>query len=72
MKTVDMEAMNSEESEEETGPYPMKTIFDWQRDTVNKKNISINRRTDFDIADSIREKSERVRKTQSRTNMGYE
>jgi predicted adenine nucleotide alpha hydrolase (AANH) superfamily ATPase len=63
MNTVDMEAINSEESEDDVVQYP---IYDWKKDTVNKRNIAISRKSDSEIHDILKTNSEKIKKTQSR------
>jgi hypothetical protein len=67
MNTVDREAINSEESEEEC---PLKMIYDWKRDVVHNKNIAISRKSDSSPG-FIGKSDEKIKKSMWKNLKGY-
>ena len=55
-----MEAINSEESEEDLANHPLKTIYDWRRDTVHNGNIEISRKSNSNSAANLRNNSDKI------------
>jgi len=60
-----MEAINSEESEDDVVQRP---IYDWRRDSVNNRNIEINRRTGSQLFSILRKNTEQIPKTKGLVN----
>lgn len=61
INTVDMEAMNSEESEEEMAQYRMKTIFNWKNDTRRSKLTECSYKPELETLNILKHNSEETK-----------
>ena len=60
-----MEAINSEESEEDMPQYLIKTIYDWRREAVSNGNIEISRKSEQNSGLNLNQNSDKIlRKSQ--------